>query len=136
MAVLALTNAKVVVNSVDLSDHVRKVTLKTSADDLDTTAMSSTGYRSRIGGLKEGELGLEFNGDFASGSVDATLFAALGTVVAATVKPVNTTTAATNPEYQFNVLVTEHTPLDNSVGELATVSVSWPTTSTITRATS
>lgn len=136
MAVLALTNAKVVVNSVDLSDHVRKVTLNIAAEDLDTTAMSSTGYKSRIGGLKSGEIGLEFNEDFAASNVDATLWAALGTVVAVTVKAVNTTTSATNPEYQFSVLVTEHVPLDNSVGELAVLGVTWPITGAITRATS
>jgi hypothetical protein len=135
MAVLALTDAKVVLNSVNLSDHVTKVTLKTSADDLETTAMGAT-YRARIGGLKDGELGLEFNQDFAAANVDATLFAALGTVVAFTAKATSSANSATNPEYQGSVLVNDYSPLDNGVGELAKVSVSFPTTGTITRATS
>lgn len=133
IAVLALTDAKCVVNSINLSDHIKKVSLPISAEELETTAFGAT-YKSRIGGLRDGNVSLDFNQDFASGSVDATLFAALGTVVAVTVKATTAATSATNPEYQFNVLVTETTPFDSSVGELASLSTTWPTTGAITRA--
>jgi hypothetical protein len=68
--------------------------------------------------------------------VDVTLFALLGTVVAFTAKATSSANSATNPEYQGSILITEYTPLDNSVGDLAKASVSWPTTGTVTRATS
>ena len=38
--------------------------------------------------------------------------------------------------YSGNVLVNQHIPVANGVGELATMSVSFPTSGTITRATS
>lgn len=135
MAVKVFTNALVTVNGVDLSDHVRAVTLNISADDVDTTAMSALGYRSRVAGLKEWSLDLEFNQDFAAGSVDATLWPILGTVVAVTVKPENAATSTTNPLYSGDVLVTGHTVLDGSVGDLATIGVSFPGAGALARST-
>jgi hypothetical protein len=134
MAILALTNAKVVVNSVDLSDHVDTVTLDFEATDLDSTAMSSSGWMTHLGGLKFGKADFTFNQDYASSSVDATLFAALGTVVAVTVNPVNAANSATNPQYQFNVLVTAVPGVSGKVGDLAKAVVSWPITAAVTRA--
>lgn len=134
MAVLALTNASVVLNGVDLSAWVKNVELTVEADDLDTTAMSSGAYRSRIGGLKAGTLALTFNQDYAAGAVDATLWSALGTVVSFVVKPVAGATSATNPAYSGSVLVTSATPVAGAVGDLAEVGVTFPTTGTVTRA--
>lgn len=136
MAVLVLQNALVTVNAVDLSDHVTSVTLDTGADDIDTTAMSSSGYKSRVGGLKEWSVQVNFQQDFAASKVDATIFPLLGTVTAVTIKAVNAATSTTNPLYSGNVLVTEYQPVANGVGELATTSVTWPGTAALTRATS
>ena len=133
MASFAFTNAFVSVNAVDLSTFVRSVTINVEAEDLEDTAMGDT-YRSRIGGLKDWSVDLEFNQDFAASAVDVSIFSLLGTVVAVIVKPVNTTTSATNPQYSGNVLVSEYNPLDGSVGDLATTSVSWPGAGTLTRA--
>jgi len=63
MATFAFTDAYVSINSVDLSDHVRSVTINVEAEDLEDTAMGST-FRSRIGGLKDWSLDIEFNQDF------------------------------------------------------------------------
>ena len=41
-----------------------------------------------------------------------------------------------NPKYSFSVLVSEWTPLNGGVGELATASVTWPISGVITKATS
>lgn len=136
MAILALTNAYVTVNSVDLSDHVVKVTLDTKGEPLDSTAMSSTGYRARIGGLKDWSVTVEFQQDFAAAKVDATLFPLLGSATQVEVKAVNTTRSATNPGYIGSVLVTEYSPVANGVGELATVSFTWPAAGALTRSTS
>jgi predicted secreted protein len=134
VSTFAFTNASVVVNSVDLSASVRTVTINVEADDLDDTAMGDT-YRSRIGGLKDWSVGLEFNQDFAAANVDATLFPLLGTTTTITIKPTASAVSATNPSYSGSVLVSSYTPLDGSVGDLATVSVTWPGAGTLTRAT-
>lgn len=136
MATLAFTNAYLTVNSVDLSDDANSLTLDLSADELEDTAFGDT-FRSRIGGgLKDSSWSVEFNQDFASSQVDATLWAAFGTAVTVAAKPVNTTTAATNPQYSGSVLISKYSPFGNKVGETAGVSVQWPGAGTISRATS
>lgn len=135
MATFAFTDAVVTIGGTDLSDHVRSVTLNVTADELDDTAMGDT-FRSRLGGLKDWSVSLEFNSDFAASEVDATLWPLLATTATVTVKPTSGATSATNPLYSGNVLVSQVNPLGNSVGDLATVSVTWPGAGTLSRATS
>ena len=135
MARIVLTNALVTVNAVDLSDYVASVTLNSSIDVVETTAFSSTAARTRIGGLADNSISLEFHQDYASGEVEATIYPLIGTVTAVTVKPVNTTTSASNPLYTANALVSEWTPLNGAVGELATASVTWPVSGAIVKTT-
>jgi hypothetical protein len=134
MAKIVLTNAVVTVNAVDLSDSVSSITLNSSFDVVETTAFSSTAARTRIGGLADNSISLEFHQDYASGEVEATIFPLLGTVTTVTVKPVSGATTATNPLYTVSCLVSEWTPLNGAVGELATASVTWPVSGAITKA--
>lgn len=135
MASFAFVDARVEINSVVFTGLVRSVTLNVEAEDLEDTAFGDT-YRSRIGGLKDWSVDLEFNQDFAASMVDVTLFPLLGTVVTVKVRPTTAVISATNPEYSGSVLVSEYNPLDGSVGDLATTSVSWPGAGTLARATS
>ena len=135
MARIVLTNALVTVNAVDLSDFVASVTLNSSIDVVETTAFSSTAARTRIGGLADNSISLEFHQDYASGEVEATIYPLLGTVTTVTVKPVNTATSASNPLYTASALVSEWTPLNGAVGELATASVTWPVSGAIVKTT-
>jgi hypothetical protein len=134
MAILAFTNAKVTVNAVDLSDHCKEVSVEFDAADLDSTVFSSAGWTSHLGGLKSGKVDITFNQDYAASKVDATLWAALGTSVAITVKAVNTTTSATNPEYQFNALVNQVPGPSGKVGDILEAKISWPIDGAVTRA--
>jgi len=135
MARIVLTNALVTVNAVDLSDYVASVTLNSSIDVVETTAFSSTAARTRIGGLADNSISLEFHQDYASGEVEATIYPLLGTVTTVTVKPVNAATSASNPLYTASALVSEWTPLNGAVGELATASVTWPVSGAIVKTT-
>ena len=94
--------------------------------------MGST-HVERTGGLKSGQLSIEFLQDFAASEVDATLFPLLGTTTSFVVKPTSGAVSATNPSYSGNVLVNQHIPVANAVGELATMSVAFPTSGTISR---
>jgi len=136
MARIVLTNALVTVNTVDLSDLVASITLNSSIDVVETTAFSSTAARTRIGGLADNSITLEFHQDYASGEVEATIYPLIGTVTTVTVKPVNSATSATNPLYTLSALVSEWTPLNGAVGELATASVTWPVSGAIVKTTS
>lgn len=136
MARLVLTNAYITVNGVNLSDHIASVTLTTNRDVVETTAFSSTAARTRIGGLADNSVTLEFHQDYATSSVEATIYPLLGSTTSIVVKPNGSTTAADNPSYTFSALVSEWTPLNGAVGELATASVTWNIDGAITKATS
>ena len=75
--------------------------------------------------------------DFGAGSVDAVLFPLIQNNSLATVvlTPTSGTVSATNPSYTALCLVNQYTPFASSVGDLATLSVSWPTSGTVTRGT-
>lgn len=134
MGSFAFVDAKVTVNAVDLSAYVRQVTINTSADQLEDTAMGDT-FRSRLGGLKDWSVNIEFNSDYAAGAVDATLWPLLGTTTTVTVKATSAANSVTNPQYSGPVVVSGHTPVGGSVGDLATVSVTWQGAGALTRAT-
>jgi hypothetical protein len=134
MARLVLTNAYVTINGVNLSDHIASITLTTTDDVVETTAFSSTAARTRIAGLADNSVAFEFHQDYATSSVEATIYPLLGSTTAVIVKPNGATTAADNPSYSFTALVSEWTPLGGAVGELATASVTWPISGAITKA--
>lgn len=134
MATFAFIDCRLEVNAVVMSAMATSVTLKVEADELEDTAFGDT-YRSRIAGLKDWSVDIDFNSDFAASQVDQTLWPLFGTVIAVKLRPTSAAISATNPEYSGNVLVTEYTPLDGGVGDLAKVSVSWPGAGTLSRAT-
>jgi hypothetical protein len=136
MAKFVVTEPVIVFAGSTVTTSVASVTISLEADDVETTAFGGSGYRTRIGGLKSGSVDFEFHQDFAAGSIDALLWPNLGGTVAVKVRPGGTAAiGTTNPEYQFNVLVTQYNPIDSAVGDLATVSVSFPITGPVTRAT-
>ena len=135
MARIVLTNASVVFGtSNDLSDHIASITLNTSYDIVETTSFGSSA-KTRIAGLQDNSVSLEFHQDFASGSVESIIYPLLGTAITIKVKPVADTISATNPQYSFSALISEWTPLNAAVGELSTASVSWPISGAITKTT-
>jgi hypothetical protein len=134
MARLVLTNAYVVFGTNDLSDHISSISLSTSYDIVETTSFGQVA-KTRVAGLADNSATFEFHQDFATSSVEQVIYPLLGTAVTCAIKPVNTTTSPTNPQYGFSVLVSEWTPINGGVGELATASVTWPISGAITKTT-
>ncbi len=116
MAEVVLTNAFISIGGVDLSDHVRQITLNYSAELQDITAMSDTA-RARLGGLFDWSVTLEFNQDYASNEVDVTLFTLVGTSVALIIRPDSGAKAATNPEFTGNAILESYQPVGGTVGD-------------------
>jgi hypothetical protein len=144
MARLVLTNVEVTIGGVDLSNHIASVTLGSTYDVVETTAFAgisgasgSVPYaaKTRVAGLVDNSVTLEFHQDFAASSVEATIYPLLGTIPTITVQALNEATSATNPLYTFDAVVSEWTPLNGAVGELATASVTWPITGPIAKTT-
>jgi hypothetical protein len=127
---------KITVGTAVLSTSLASVTLDITADEVETTAFGAAGgYRTRIGGLKDASVSLDFHQDFGAGSIDALLFPLLGSTVAVKIAPTSGTVTASNPQYEFVALCTQYQPFAGAVGDLATLSVTWPVTGEVTRAT-
>lgn len=135
MARIVLTDAKITVNGVNLSNYCTSVTLNTTTDVVETTAFSSTAAKTRVSGLQDNSVSLEFSQDYGTSLVEATIYPLVGTTTTVVVSPTSTT-SATSPSYTFTALVSEWQPLSGGVGELATASVTWPISGAITKATS
>ena len=133
MAKFVATDYSISVGGTDFSASLASCSLDVSSEEQETTSFGDT-FRERIGGLKDGTVSLDFHQDFGASSVDATLWPLLGTTVEIVILPTSSAVGATNPSYTFNVLVTEYQPFASSVGDLATLSVSWPVTGAVTRA--
>jgi hypothetical protein len=131
---LVLTNASVVFGSTDLSTYISSITLNSTFDIVETTAFGNTA-KTRVAGLADNSVTFEFHQDYATSAVEQTIYPLLGTAVSVVAKPVAGTTTAVNPQYAFSALVAEWTPLNGSVGELATASVTWPISGAITKTT-
>lgn len=134
MPSFVLTDARIEINAVNMSPFCTSATLKLEVDDQEDTAFGDT-YRSRVPGLKDWSCDFDFNSDFAASAVDQTLWPLFGTSVSIKIRPTSGSISATNPEYSGQVLVTEYTPIDGGVGDLATTKVSWPGNGTLSRAT-
>jgi hypothetical protein len=134
MPKFAATDYKITVAGVNLSTNLNSVELALESDDLEVTAFGGT-FRERIGGLKTGSLTLQFMQDFGSASVDATLFPLYNTLATVVIVPTSGTVNSTNPSYTATCLVNSYSPFASSVGDIATFSVTWPTSGTVTRGT-
>jgi len=134
MAKFVATDYKVTVNGTNLSSSLTSVDLSISADEVDTTTFGGE-WRTVTGGLKSGSITLNFNQDFAAGSIDATIWPLLNTAATVVITPTSSSVSATNPSYTAIALVNSYQPFASSVGDLATLSVTWPTSGTVTRAT-
>lgn len=125
-------NAYLTLNAVDLSAYVQSIEPSFEIEMTDDTAMGDTA-RSSAPGLEANSISCTFLNPFAASGPDATIWPVRGTVFACAFKPVNTTIAATNPEYQFSATVTSWQPVAGAVGDEGVGSLELAITTVITR---
>lgn len=136
MGVFVLKDARVEVNGVDLSTWVKSVKLNYGTAIQETTAMTQNSFTG-IAGLKDWDVDLELNQDFAAAAVDATLWPLVGAAAfPIKIRPTAGAVSATNPEYRGNALLETYPPLSGSRGDVAGVSVKIRGTGDLVRATS
>ena len=135
MAKFVATDHKITVNGTNFSDSLQSVDLTIQADEVDTTTFGGA-WKTVTGGLRSGSLTLNFYQDFGAASVDATLWPLLNTAATVTITPTSGTVSATNPVYSAVCLVSQYQPFASTVGDLATLSITWPTSGTVVRGTS
>jgi hypothetical protein len=136
MANFVLKDASIVVNSVDLSDHCKSVTLDYEAEMVDETMMGD-GTRGNKAGLLNWSMEAEFESDFASGEVDATLFPLIGAdAFPVVLKATSAAVSASNPSFSGDAVLENYTPIGGTVGDLSMTSCSFRCASPLIRATS
>jgi len=140
MARIVLTNVDVEIEGVNLSDYISSVSLSSTYDVVETTAFGGgnvpAAAKRRQAGLVDNAVTFEFHQDYAAGEVEATIYPLLGTLASVEIQPVNAAVSVDSPKYTFEALVSEWTPVNGAVGELATASVTWSISGPITKLTS
>ena len=131
MAKLVLTNANVTLGGTDVSSYVASVTLNISVNEVETTAFGS-GATTRVGGLQDNSVTLDMHQDYSA--IEGLVYPLIGSTSSLVVKPNGTAVGTANPSYTMTPLVTEWTPVNGAVGELATASITWPVSGTVTKA--
>jgi hypothetical protein len=131
MAKLVLTNANVTLGGTDVSSYVASVTLNISVNEVETTAFGS-GATTRVGGLQDNSVTLDMHQDYSA--IEGLVYPLIGSTTSLVVKPNGTAVGTANPSYTMTPLVTEWTPVNGAVGELATASITWPVSGTVTKA--
>ena len=121
-----LSNATVAIGAVDVSDQCQSVTLTTGYDQLETTAMGSSG-RSYTKGLQSVDVTLTMFNSYGAGEIEATLWDVVGDdAVTLVISPSGTTESASNPEYTITgAFLANFTPIASTVGELSMVNVTF-----------
>ena len=106
----------------DLSDQANACSITIGQDSLESTAFGDTGHRF-TGGLQSVEVAITFFLSYGSAEVEAILASCVGTgTTVLTISPSGATESATNPEYVItNAMLANFTPINSTVGELATV---------------
>ena len=116
---------------VDLSNHVKSVTINKAFDELEVTAMGDTGHK-YVAGLEASTVAIDFFNDTAASSVLQTLNTLVGTSAAFKVcqtvtagSPTTATISATNPLYSGLVLVNKLTPVNGTVADISMQSLTF-----------
>jgi len=114
------------VTTTDLSDQANACSITIGQDSLESTAFGDTGHRF-TGGLQSVEVSITFFLSYGATEVEAILASCVGTgTTILTISPSGATEGPANPEYVItNAMLASFTPINSTVGELATVEASF-----------
>ena len=125
-----LSNATINITSggttYDLSDQANQCTLTIGSDSLEITAFGDTGHKFAPG-LQSVDVSITFFLSYGATEVEAILASCVGLgTTTLVISPSGTTESATNPEYTItNCMLADFTPINSTVGEIATVTANF-----------
>jgi len=126
MAIIVSYNARILINSVDVSNHCVGVVVNDGQESRDVTAMGDTSRRFRAG-LGTASVEATFWGDTASGSITQTLtglVSLFSTGFDVTVRKDNSARNVNNPEYSLTAIIDgDVNALDEKPGEVSQLKV-------------
>lgn len=115
-------------------DHCSKIELTVEVEEKDVTTFASLGWKEVLGGIKSGSLALGLKQDIADDGLDEDFWAIFGTVVTFEVRLTQAAVGVANPKYTGSVLIKEWKPINGTVGDVAELDVTFPTSGVVTRA--
>lgn len=118
----------------DLSAYVESVELPNAIEELDGTTFGGT-FKDYEAGLEDNSVTINFKEGTSLATVNGVIFAERSNKIFCSCKAVDAAISASNPEWQFKVLVTS-VPVGFRIGQIMTTSVTWKCVSVITRDTS
>ena len=120
MAIAVFLAPQLTLNSVDLSDHVRSLTLDYNAKMVEATAGGASTI-ANLAGLLDWKMDIEFNQDYATGKVDATLFPLVGAAAFAVLfRPTTAVRGTANPEFTGTGVASSYPPISGKIGDMNT----------------
>jgi hypothetical protein len=110
----------------DLSDQANQCTITIGNDPLEITAFGDTGHR-MAPGLQSVDVSITFFLSYGATEVEAILASCVGLgTTTLVISPSGTTESASNPEYTIaNCMLSDFTPINSTVGEIATVTANF-----------
>lgn len=120
MAIQFWQDMSILVGGLQVAGHGKSVNLATAVTPLDTTTLSTTGYRSLAGGLKSATVSLGLLADLADDSIDETFWTLLGTP--SVPHSICTASADGSKAYLFRGIPLAH-EIGGTVGELAMTNI-------------
>ena len=110
----------------DLSDQANQCTITIGNAPLEITAFGDTGHR-MAPGLQSVDVSITFFLSYGATEVEAILASCVGLgTTTLVISPSGTTESASNPEYTIaNCMLADFTPINSTVGEIATVTANF-----------
>jgi len=110
----------------DLSDQSNQCSITVGSDSLEVTAFGNTGHQFAPG-LQSVDVQITMFLSYGASEVEAVLASCVGTgTTTLVISPSGTTESASNPEYTItNCMLADFTPINSTVGEMATVTATF-----------
>jgi len=110
----------------DLSDQSNQCSITLGSDSLEVTAFGNTGHQFAPG-LQSVDVQITMFLSYGASEVEAVLASCVGTgTTTLVISPSGTTESASNPEYTItNCMLADFTPINSTVGEIATVTANF-----------
>ena len=118
-----LSNAKVLIATIDLSDQCKSATIERTIEALESSAFGSTN-RVYVSGMENSTFTAELMQSYSASETYATLAALIGTSITVVVNPTAAANSATNPAFTLTGTYLESVKvIDAQIGQLGMVTV-------------
>jgi hypothetical protein len=124
-----LSNPVVTINSVALTDQCTSATVNYVYEQLETTSFGDTARKfggAAVTSLQNNSIEVELYQSYAASETEATIFGLVGITTNVVIAPASGSASATLPIFTLTGCYLEsHTPINASLGELSTITLSF-----------